>query len=60
MKAIISIIILSFSIQGFARGGAEKGFRVLDELNLSNEQIEKIEQFKSEHKTEKWTIDTIN
>ena len=58
MKAIIYIIILSFSVQAFARGGADKGFRVLDELNLSNEQIAKIEQFKSEHKKKRETKKT--
>ena len=46
MKTMSSIIILLlFTTQVHA-----KGFRVLDELNLTSEQIEKIEKFKVEHK----------
>ena len=49
MKNLICIIILAFTFQSFARG---KGgdFKILDKLNLSVEQITKIETFKSEHK----------
>ena len=43
MSSIIILLLLSAQVHA-------KGFRVLDELNLTSEQIEKIEKFKVEHK----------
>lgn len=49
LKTIVTVSLLGLlSTSSFARGG-RKGFKVLDELNLTSEQIEKVEQFKSEH-----------
>jgi hypothetical protein len=48
MKIIIYTIVLAFSVQTFARSG--KGLKALDDLSLTSQQIEKVEQFKLEHK----------
>jgi len=53
MKIIICTLLLAFTTQIFARGGGPKDFKILDELNLSSDQVTKIEQFKAEHKKKK-------
>lgn len=53
MKSILLIITLLLSTSLYARGGRDRGFKILDELNLSKEQMAKIEKFKEEQKAKR-------
>lgn len=53
MKYIILAMILSVSTQAFAKGG---GFKFLDDLNLTEEQLVKIKEYRKAHKQKRKDI----
>lgn len=46
---LIVLVAGVISICAFARGGGHAEMKILDELNLSSEQLEKVEAFKAKH-----------
>ncbi len=58
MKILIYAVILSLTTQVYARGGDHKGFKMLDDLNLTSAQLEKVEIYKQERKKKREVVKT--